>query len=231
LWQEYFETLGEGYLEYSRISALCVINPTFLEFVSGLLGEKLNRLELMQKYAKWKILLTFSPFLTKAFSAAHFRFFGEKLRGQPEPEERWVWLLGYLNQHAGHLLGKLYCDACFPSSSKEHVMEIARTVIEEQKKLISEVEWMEDNTKAHAHEKLNNLLLKVGCPDNYEDYSTFTPSKKDSFVAIIRQLSVFNMKTNLLLANKPTDREKWLVAPQEADGFYHIFRNELSTAV
>ncbi|KAJ3630019.1 hypothetical protein Zmor_028511 [Zophobas morio] len=147
--------------------------------------------------------------------------------GQPEPEERWVWLLGYLNQHAGHLLGKLYCDACFPSSSKEHVMEIARTVIEEQKKLISEVEWMEDNTKAHAHEKLNNLLLKVGCPDNYEDYSTFTPSKKDSFVAIIRQLSVFNMKTNLLLANKPTDREKWLVAPQEADGFYHIFRNEL----
>ncbi|XP_063934101.1 endothelin-converting enzyme homolog [Zophobas morio] len=225
LWQEYFEIVGEDCLDVNALSTICVFNPTYLEFVVGLFSSDPDRLALLKHYAKWQTLLTFAPFLSSGFVDAHFRFFGQTLQGQPRPVDRWVWLIRLLNYQAGDLLGKLYCDRYFPPSSRDYVLDLAETIIVSLRDIIGKVEWMEESTKFHALEKLKNLQLKVGYPNKYTDYRAFMPSKEDNFVSIVRQLFEFNLKWDLRYVGKPTSRDRWLVAPQTVNAYYHPFSN------
>jgi putative endopeptidase len=149
-WHDYFESLGEDWLNCGDIDVLSVSNPPHLEFVTNLMGPHLQELELLRHYTKWRILLTYSPFLSREFVNAHFNFFGKVLEGRQQPVDRWVWMLEFLNEQAGQLLGELYCDHYFSASSKNQVTEIANTIVEELKATVSNLDWMESNTKAHV---------------------------------------------------------------------------------
>ncbi|KNC71010.1 hypothetical protein SARC_16455, partial [Sphaeroforma arctica JP610] len=70
--------------------------------------------------------------------------------------------------------------------------------------------------------------IKIGYPDQYIDYSTFTPKPDDTFLSIVRQIFEFEHIHDWLKCNNPTDRDCWGMPPQMVNAMYSAQANEIS---
>ena len=93
---------------------------------------------------------------------------------------------------------------------------------------IDSLEWMSDETKAKAHEKLNNFYVKIGYPDKWRDYTGLTVNPKDSYYANIRRAAEFETLYSLKDGvGKPVDKTKWYMSPQTVNAYYNPSSNEI----
>ena len=86
---------------------------------------------------------------------------------------------------------------------------------------------MSDETKAKAHEKLNNFYVKIGYPDKWRDYTGLTVNPKDSYYANIRRAAEFETLYSLKDEGKPVDKTKWYMSPQTVNAYYNPSSNEI----
>src|SRR5699024_6878002 len=94
------------------------------------------------------------------------------LSGQKQPEPRWKRVSGLVNQSLRDPLGQLYVERYFPPEAKEYMVGLVRNLQETYKERIKKLDWMSDSTKTVAIEKLESFQLKIGYPDEWEDYSS-----------------------------------------------------------
>ena len=70
------------------------------------------------------------------------------------------------------LLDELYLEKYFPDSSKEEeILELIDEIIGSYRVMISEEDWMDDEVKELALDKLDNMVINSVRPDNVPDYS------------------------------------------------------------
>jgi putative endopeptidase len=91
---------------------------------------------------------------------------------------------------------------------------------------ILELDWMSEETKGRAIEKLAAFRVKVGYPDKWRDYSALE-IKKDSYWANITRATEFAYNRMIEKAGKPVDREEWLMTPQTVNAYYNPTTNEI----
>ena len=91
---------------------------------------------------------------------------------------------------------------------------------------IDMAEWMTDATKANAHEKLGTILVKIGYPDKWRDYSGLE-IKDDSYFANVMRSNEFDMAYMFSKINKPVDRDEWGMTPQTVNAYYNPTTNEI----
>lgn len=120
------------------------------------------------------------------------------------------------------------CEKYFDSSSKAKALEIVESVRDALKQRLGEVDWMKsDETRDAALAKMAAFKIKLGFPDEWIDYSTFTPLSTDSFVECGCKATAFLIERELKEMNAPTDRVKWLMTPQTINAYYHPSLNEI----
>jgi putative endopeptidase len=92
---------------------------------------------------------------------------------------------------------------------------------------IQNLAWMSDATKQKALEKLDAMMVKVGFPDKWKDYSSLEINR-NSYVANIRNAAMFNFRLNMDKLGKPVDRTEWLMTPQTVNAYYNPTTNEIA---
>ncbi len=81
------------------------------------------------------------------------------------------------------LLGKIYSDHFFSAEEKAEVEEIVYGLLEVYRERLKEIDWLGEETRAYAVEKLDAMGVYVGYPDElFYDYSDFTFDKEKSFL-------------------------------------------------
>jgi putative endopeptidase len=85
---------------------------------------------------------------------------------------------------------------------------------------------MTQQTKAKAKEKLETIIVKIGYPDKWRDYSSLH-IEKDSYYANIERASRFETAYQLSKVGKPVDRSLWLMTPQTVNAYYNPTTNEI----
>jgi putative endopeptidase len=88
------------------------------------------------------------------------------------------------------------------------------------------LEWMTDETKNRALQKLETFNSKIGYPDTWRDYSNLEIGL-DSYVDNVRAANVFEVQRNLDKIGKPIDREEWGMPPQMINAYYNPVMNEI----
>ena len=73
-------------------------------------------------------------------------------------------------------------------------MENLRTALGQH---IDALEWMSDETKAKAREKLAAFTVKIGYPDKWKDYSTLTIDPANTYYENLRNASAWYVQDNL----------------------------------
>ncbi|CAN7941417.1 unnamed protein product, partial [Ixodes pacificus] len=98
-------------------------------------------------------------------------------------EPRWRHCVNALNDPydpiLGYGLGRLYVDKYFNETEKENVETIAKNVSEALKTVLQNNTWMNNATKAKATEKLENMVFKIGYPEEITDDKFLSAIYKD----------------------------------------------------
>ncbi|WP_404482113.1 M13 family metallopeptidase [Novosphingobium sp. BL-52-GroH] len=167
----------------------------------------------------WKDWLAFhrinanTDVLPTKIDALHFAFFDTALSGTPQQRTRQKRALASLNADLGNAFGKLYVAAYFPPAAKAQVEEMATHIRHAFARRVDALDWMAPATRKEARAKLDGMVVSVGYPDTWLDYS-MVPIKPGQ--AYANRMAAIRGKTLQQLAKlgKPQDRGEWWMNPQ-----------------
>ena len=135
-------------------------------------------------YLQWKLIDSAASYLSDAFVAQNFEFYGKVMSGKKEDQPRWKKAVGTVNGVLGEAVGQMYVEKYFPAAAKERMVQLVKNLQTALGERIQALEWMGEETKAKAMEKLNTFYVKVGYPDKWKDYSSLN-IEKDSYLSLI----------------------------------------------
>ena len=218
-WDEFFKETG--------ISKSTELNAGQIPFFEGLTKLLKNTsLENQKLYLSFKLLNAASSYLSDDFVNANFDFYGRALQGKEELQPRWKRSLAVVNRSLAEAFGQMYVEKYFPASSKEKMIEMVSNLQTALGERIEALEWMSDETKSKAMEKLGTFIVKVGYPDNWKDY-TALEIKNDSYWANICRANVFAHNDMMQDEGQPVDRTEWGMSPQTVNAYYNPTTNEI----
>jgi putative endopeptidase len=218
-WNEFFKETG--------ISKSTELNAGQIPFFEGLTKLLKNTsLEDQKLYLSFKLLNAASSYLSDDFVNANFDFYGRALQGKEELQPRWKSSLAVVNRSLAEAFGQMYVEKYFPASSKEKMIEMVANLQTALGERIEALEWMSDETKGKAKEKLGTFIVKVGYPDKWKDYSDLN-IQNDSYWANICRANIFSHKEMMKDEGAPVDRTEWGMSPQTVNAYYNPTTNEI----
>lgn len=179
----------------------------------------------------WKAYLTanflshFASVLPASIDEASFDFYGKTMRGQPEQRARWKRAVGATEDILGEAIGKEYVARHFPEENKAAMDALVANLRLAMAENLKELEWMGEDTKVKAKEKLDTFNPKIGYPNEFETYNTLkvTDSALDNAVAA----SDWKWKDNIAQLGTEMDRDQWFMTPQTINAYYNPLFNEI----
>lgn len=218
-WDVYLAAAGLGDIEELNVG-----QPEVLEAVAGIW----NKLPLDEQkaYLQWKVLDEAGSYLSDAFAAESFDFYGKTLSGQQQIKPRWKRAVGTVNGVLGEAVGQMYVEKYFPAAAKERMTALVANLQSALGERIKNLTWMSEETKAKALEKLSTIYVKVGYPNKWRDYSGLE-IKDDSYWGNIERSNEFDYNYMIADAGKPVDRDRWFMTPQTVNAYYNPTTNEI----
>ena len=165
--------------------------------------------------------------LSDEFYTASWEFFSHQLAGAQEQRPRWKRAMSVPNSLLGEAVGKMYVERYFPASSKEKMVTLVENLRTALGQHIDGLDWMSDETKARAREKLASFTVKIGYPDKWKDYSTLDIDPSLSYYENLRNASKWYVADNLSKIGQPTDKTEWGMTPQTVNAYYNPTTNEI----
>lgn len=179
----------------------------------------------IKEYLKFGVMDNAAGYLTKELDELSFDFYDRKLRGQKEQRDLDKRGLEFVNRLAGELLGKLYVKENFPPEAKATCEELVQYLVKSFNLHIQNLDWMSEDTKVKALEKLSKFTVKIGYPDKWKDYSKFTAGT--SLFENVRNAKIWSFQRNLEKQNQPVDKSEWGMTPQTVNAYYSPLFNEI----
>ena len=218
-WQTYTTTLG-----LDSVGDVNVCQTAQVETVLGILDKQ--PLEDIKAYIEFKLLETASSYLSDEFYDTSFAFYGKVLSGREAPSERWKRSIRLVDGTLSDAVGQMYVKQYFPPEAKERMVNLVKNLQTALGERIDQQDWMSDETKAKAHEKLDAFYVKVGYPDTWRDYSALDIDST-SLWDNMKRATAFEYDHMLSKANKPVDRSEWLMPAQMVNAYYNPTTNEI----
>lgn len=203
---------------------LVVRQPSFLEGLGKLLTD--HRLPAWRDWLAWQVIRSSAAYLSKDFVDANFDFYGRTLSGTPELRERWKRGVSFVEGAMGEAVGRIYVERHFPPAAKEAMDELVANLVEAYRQSITGLDWMGEETRAKALDKLDKFTPKIGYPVKWRDYSTLVVDA-DDLISNVRATAEFEFQRQLGKIGDPIDRDEWFMTPQTINAYYNPGFNEI----
>ena len=219
-WPTYYKTLGIGDFE-----TIIVTTPSSLANANSLL--KTASLDNIRYYLAAKYINSAASYLSDDFQNASFEFFGKTMAGQKEMKPRWKRAMSVPNGTLSEAVGEIYVAKYFPEEDKARMLELVKNLQTALGQHIDALDWMSDETKARAQEKLASFTVKIGYPDKWKDYSTLEIDPSKSYWENIVNASAWYTADNIAELGQPVDKAEWHMPPQMVNAYYNPTTNEI----
>ena len=219
-WSRFFSVLG-----FSEVPEVSVGQPEPLHEVERIFAEV--PVDDQKAYMQWKLINYSAPYLSDELRACRFDFYGRVMSGKQQDLPRWRKAVNTVDGVLGEGLGRLYVERYFPAAAKERMVKLVKNLQEALADRISAQDWMSEETKKVALDKLATFYVKVGYPDKWRDYSGLS-IEDDSYWANIVRSNEFDLAYVIeRKMNKPVDRDEWYMTPQTVNAYYNPTTNEI----
>jgi len=156
----------------------------------------------------------------------NFRFYRGVLSGVKEQEARWKRGVTSVNGALGEVVGKIYVAKHFSPEAKQKMQALVENLRSAYGKGIKGLDWMGEETKKQALDKLAKFEPKIGYPDVWRDYSSLSIDVDDLF-GNMKRSSLHIVARNRNKLGKPIDRTEWAMTPQTVNAYYNPVKNEI----
>lgn len=219
-WDLMFSTMG-----MNGVKEVNVAQPEPIHEVEKILAEV--ALEDQKAYLEWKLISSAASYLSDEFRTCNFDFYGRVMSGAQQERPRWKRAVATVEGVMGEGLGSLYVKKYFPAAAKERMINLVKNLQVSLGERIKVQDWMSEETKKVALEKLDAFYVKVGYPDKWRDYSGLK-IENDSYWANIVRSNEFDLAFMVeKKLNQPVDRDEWYMTPQTVNAYYNPTTNEI----
>jgi len=218
-WDGYIAEAGIG-----DVDALVLFMTDYMKALDGIIVD--TDLDTWKTYLTWTALNGAAARLTQALDDQNFEFYGKTLSGREEQQPMWRRGVATVNGALGEVVGKVYVKKHFPPEAKERMLELVGNLVKAYEKSIRELEWMSDETKAEALDKLSKFTPKIGYPDVWRDY-TALEVRGDDYYGNVERAALAEYKRALDRQGGPVDRTEWGMTPQTVNAYYMPPLNEI----
>jgi putative endopeptidase len=200
--------------------------PTFFTGLGAMLQDFDANFHMWQSWLMWQVISGAAPYLNSALVNENFNFYGTVLSGVPELKERWKRGVGLVEGSLGEAVGQLYVEKHFPPAAKARMEELVGNLIQAYRVDIQALDWMSENTKIKALEKLNKFTPKIGYPNKWRDYSDLLITPVD-LISNLTEVARFARAFEFSKIGRPVDRNEWYITPQTVNAYYNPGMNEI----
>ncbi len=218
--QTYAETLGVEPQE-----KIIVGEPSYFEGLNDILEK--TPIEKVKNYLVANLVQGSCNSLSDDFYNASFDFFSKQMSGVQEQKPRWKRVQSGTERLLSEAVGQLYVKKYFPEKDKIRMQGLVANIQKALAQHIDELDWMSDETKAKAHEKLENFTVKIGYPDKWKDYSDMVIDPKLSYYENMVRASNWRHNDNISKLGQPVDKTEWHMSPQTVNAYYNPTSNEI----
>ena len=198
--------------------------PSYFAALNGMLST--IPLATWKHYLAFRVMDSRAQHLDDATAAIRFDYRYRVLRGQKEELPRWKQGVAVVDEMVGEAVGKLYVAEYFPPAAKAKMEELVQNVVETLGASLEDLEWMSEETRIKAKEKLAKFTPKIGYPDEWKDYSTLDISAGDHYGNVTRAIE-WQHQRELTKLGQPVDNKEWFMTPQTVNAYYDPTKNEI----
>ena len=217
-WNEWMEDLG-----LENQNKFIVESPTYIAALTSLMYEiPINK---WKDYLIVRLVKGSSGSLSDDFIQESFEF-SKILTGREKLPDLWKRAVGLVNGIMGDALGKIYINEFFPPEYKNKMEVLVDNLLESYRIGIQELEWMSDETKKRALEKLSKMRVKIGYPEVWDDYEGLEINPNDLY-GNLNNSAIFGYKKALEKLKGPVDRREWSMSPQTVNAYFSPTKNEI----
>lgn len=217
-WTKYLDEAGMG--EQDKLGVLMLEYTKSLDAIM-----RSTDMDTWKTYLKWGVIDAFASRLNEAMDEQNWAFYSKELRGTQEQRPLWRRGVSTVNRTLGEVVGKVYVKKHFPPEAKERMDTLVTNLLKAYEVSIKELDWMSDETKEEALDKLSKFTPKIGYPNKWKEYDIEV--KDDDLYGNLRRSSLMEYNRELAKLGQPIDREEWGMNPQTVNAYYNPTLNEI----
>ncbi|BCX78374.1 M13 family metallopeptidase [Bifidobacterium bifidum] len=179
----------------------------------------------LKLWARVHVIIGTASLLSHDYDAANFDFYGKVLSGTTQQRDRWRRGVSLVNGVCGEDVGREYVKRHFPESSKQRMGQLVGNLIDAYRVSITNSDWLGEETKAKALEKLSKFTPMIGYTERWRDYTAFDVHADTGLVANMQAAALYEWGFQLSKAGKPVDKGEWLMNPQTVNAYYEPSMN------
>ncbi len=218
-WDSYLAEAG-----VAEVPSLVFYTPDYLRAVDGIIRD--TDLETWKTYLRWNVVNSYSALLDEKLDAQNFAFYGKALSGTEEQQEMWRRASATVSGSLGEVVGEVYVERHFPPEAKERMLTLVGNLVNAYEISIKNLDWMGEDTKLEALDKLSKFSPKIGYPDEWRDYSKLDIEADDLFGNAMRSARAEHQR-QIDRQEGPVDRGEWGMTPQTVNAYYSPALNQI----
>ena len=162
----------------------------------------------------WKDWLAFhtanrmASVLPQAYDDLRFSFYGRILSGQQQQRPRERRAIQATSNALVDAVGQLYVERHFPASAKADVETMVRNIVQAFDRRLTGLSWMAPETLREARRKVETVVVGIGYPEHWRDYSSLEIRPDDAYGNVWRA-GEFEYRHQLAKLGRPVDRHEW----------------------
>ncbi len=183
-----------------------VSEPEYVRALDTLLVER--PIEDCKIYLSWMLLNGTAQYLSPAIAEANLDFFVKKLQGTPEILPREQRVAAQIQNGLGHPVAQLYVKEYFSPETRAQVADMVDHIKAQFEARLRTNPWLDGPTRAFALDKLRCMVIRVGHPEKWMDFSS-VQIRRDDYLGNVMRLNQFDITRNLAKAGNPVINDEF----------------------
>jgi len=190
--------------------------------------------ENVEEFKAWLLCRTLDAaamFLDQECLDAALEYTGSAIAGgavEPPPPEQ----LGYdlCNSTLDMAVGRMYAENYVTPETKQSITEMVDEAVAVFRKRLENNDWLGEETRANAIEKLDSMKIRVAYPDDWSlyDYSDLSFPEGGGIFDDLLAVRQRNQHLGVKKANSPVDANVWPKPPQDVNAYYSANDNSIN---
>ncbi|XP_033213002.1 neprilysin-2-like isoform X1 [Belonocnema kinseyi] len=231
-WKEYFNNILKPNVEVGDDELVIVNVPSYFKEFETLMKETPKRVQ--ANYVMWRAAGATVSYLTDDIRRRQLKYSTE-VSGKAEREARWKECIDVTSGSLGLSVGALYVRKYFNEESKKSAVEMVTDIRREFKKILKQVEWMDEKTRQSALEKADSMSTHIAYPDELlddkklEEFYEKLQITQGDYLQTVLNLTLFGTEYSFSKLRKPVNKSDWVShgRPAIVNAFYSSIENSI----
>jgi len=233
-WRDYINKLLEGTIdkEVDDREVIIVDVPSYITSFSTLISNTPKRVQ--ANFMMWRAAAASMTYLTEAADKIALKF-SHKLTGKSEQPPRWRKCISAASGSLANAVGSLYVNKYFNEEAKAAAVDMVKGIRKQFMQILSEIDWMDDDTKDKAKEKAESMVEHIGYPKELLNMTKLTDLYKglelrnDTYLKNALEMTIFGTNYAFSKLREKVNKTDWVRHGQPAvvNAFYSPLENSI----